>query len=224
MRITYLKPTNYRTMRWKSGNGLTAEIVISPDHASLQENNFNWRLSSANFSEDGHFSIFTGYRRYLSLIDGSKVTLNFKESTKILNLNEVIEFRGEENVFCEVHKQSIQDLNFIFNPQTIKARFDIFSTPVKTQLQGFEEQIFFVNSGAMLINVNSQKYHLANLETLLVTLADGEVANIETDSQHVSFASIKITHLVQSDYGHDTTSKINGIGTINLKSEFVRKA
>lgn len=60
-------------MRWKNGGGTTAEIVVSPHGAGLE--NFDWRLSMATVETDGPFSAFPGIDRTLSILDGEGIRL-----------------------------------------------------------------------------------------------------------------------------------------------------
>lgn len=60
-----LDPAGYRHMPWANGRGHTTEIARADDDAGLL-----WRLSMAQVTEDGPFSLFSGIDRSLTVIDG----------------------------------------------------------------------------------------------------------------------------------------------------------
>lgn len=53
---------------WKNGGGVTTEIAASPSTAALDT--FDWRVSMAQISSDGPFSLFPGIDRTLTVIEG----------------------------------------------------------------------------------------------------------------------------------------------------------
>lgn len=71
MRI--LRASDYRSMPWKNGGGVTTEIAVSPTDAGLDE--FDWRISMANVAADGPFSLFSGIDRTLSILEGEGIVL-----------------------------------------------------------------------------------------------------------------------------------------------------
>lgn len=71
--IKILRPDDYREMTWKNGKGVTVEIAISPEAATVDD--FDWRVSMATVSEDGPFSSFPGIDRTLSVLDGKGLEL-----------------------------------------------------------------------------------------------------------------------------------------------------
>lgn len=73
MRI--IRAADCRTMPWKNGKGITTEIVVSPEGASLSA--FDWRISMARVGADGPFSAFAGIDRTLSVLSGNGIRLGF---------------------------------------------------------------------------------------------------------------------------------------------------
>lgn len=59
-------------MRWRNGGGLTREIYSCPAGDS-----FHWRASVARIDSSGAFSAFPGYQRWISLLDGGPLRLQF---------------------------------------------------------------------------------------------------------------------------------------------------
>ncbi|MFR7871296.1 MAG: HutD family protein, partial [Fenollaria timonensis] len=68
---------------WKGGK--TEQLCIVPEEASLQERNFDLRISSATIDlERSEFSDFTGYRRYLMKLEGD-IRLLIDDKSIIIN-------------------------------------------------------------------------------------------------------------------------------------------
>ena len=72
MRI--LRAADYRVMPWKNGAGSTTEIAISPANATLD--GFDWRVSMAQVSTDGPFSLFDNIDRTLLVLQGDGIDLS----------------------------------------------------------------------------------------------------------------------------------------------------
>ncbi len=74
MALTILKAENHRRMPWKNGGGVTVEIAIHPQGASVDD--FDWRVSMATVASDGPFSVFPGIDRTLSVLEGDGILLD----------------------------------------------------------------------------------------------------------------------------------------------------
>lgn len=58
---------------WKNGAGLTREIATHPRDAGFDD--FDWRLSVAEVTRDGPFSVFPGVDRHIVLLQGTGMRL-----------------------------------------------------------------------------------------------------------------------------------------------------
>ncbi|PWK75461.1 HutD family protein [Aminobacter sp. AP02] len=67
MRI--IRHADCRPMPWKNGGGVTTEIMAWPPEAGLD--NFDWRISMAQVSSGGPFSVFAGIDRTLTVLSGA---------------------------------------------------------------------------------------------------------------------------------------------------------
>jgi len=61
-----IRAADYRAMAWKNGQGMTREIAREPG-----DGDFLWRLSIAEVAASGDFSLFPGYDRTITLIEGA---------------------------------------------------------------------------------------------------------------------------------------------------------
>lgn len=71
-----LRADDHRRMPWKNGKGVTIEIAIHPQDATVES--FDWRLSTASVESDGPFSIFEGIERSLAVLTGDGIILTLE--------------------------------------------------------------------------------------------------------------------------------------------------
>ena len=70
--LKVLRANDYPRMPWKNGGGSTEEITRD---AGTGLDGFGWRLSIADIGESGGFSMFTGYERVITVLQGDGMTL-----------------------------------------------------------------------------------------------------------------------------------------------------
>lgn len=109
--LEILTPDRYRSMPWRNGGGLTREILVGPQGASLAEG-FAWRVSLAEVREPGPFSVFPGCERSLTLLDGA-LTLAF--GTREVSLQPRVPFPFAGDLACtgRLPRGPARDLNVI---------------------------------------------------------------------------------------------------------------
>jgi environmental stress-induced protein Ves len=98
---------SYRTVPWKNGGGVTAEIAASSPVDPL------WRLSIATIERDGPFSDFSGYDRTIVPISGNGVELTFDGDERVI-LDKPFQpyaFRGERRVSGRLIDGAVRDFN-----------------------------------------------------------------------------------------------------------------
>ena len=97
-------------MPWKNGRGITTEIFRIDGNGSMV-----FRISSAEVSESGEFSDFTGYDRSLVNIGSREMYLTYGEASPdatedCLSPMAVAHFDGGLRIYCRV-TESTRDLN-----------------------------------------------------------------------------------------------------------------
>lgn len=164
LKISLLKNQNYLVMPWKNGRGFTSEIAIYPVNSTLKENNFSWRLSSAEVSENGPFSGFPGCERYLAVIQGEGLYLRFDHKTERVTQNSLLKFSGEDLVESELLNGKIKDLNFIVKKNKHDVQCEISTAAFKGVKEGCT--ILFVIEGSIAVeNQVAEKFDTVILET-----------------------------------------------------------
>lgn len=75
MTVRILRAADLTPAPWKNGGGLTREITTGPEGAGADA--FDWRVSLADVTADGPFSVFPGVERMLTVVEGAGMDLVF---------------------------------------------------------------------------------------------------------------------------------------------------
>ncbi len=109
--IEIFKKSDFKTMPWKNGGGITTEIFRLP---STTGNHFLFRLSQAVVSYDGPFSIFPNIDRILVVIEGSGFHLTGQDRNVLINKKLLpVSFKGEEAISCALLDGPCTDFNIM---------------------------------------------------------------------------------------------------------------
>ncbi|MDG9788991.1 HutD/Ves family protein [Brucella anthropi] len=110
MMVEILKAESHRHMPWKNGGGVTVEIAVHPEGASVD--NFDWRISMATVASDGPFSIFPGIDRTLSVLEGDGILLDVEGQQSTLTCESVpLFFAADAQSSARLIGSAITDLN-----------------------------------------------------------------------------------------------------------------
>lgn len=114
MGFLHLRPEDYPAMPWKDGGGVTEQIAIEPQDATLASG-FLWRLSMARVERSGPFSRFEGYDRSLLLLEGGGLDLDFgvHGSIQIENPLQPVAFNGDWAAQAALTRGPVRDLGVI---------------------------------------------------------------------------------------------------------------
>ena len=116
-----IRRSEFKSAPWKNGGGITHEIArLDGPH------NILWRLSIADVSQDGPFSIFEGLTRSLTVITGQG--MNLVDATGNLAHEvapmQTITFSGEEALTGILRNGPCEDFNLIYDPRIFEAHVD----------------------------------------------------------------------------------------------------
>ena len=171
-----IRTKDYKMMEWKNGKGKSSEIAISPNHASFSQDPFLWRLSSASVVQDGPFSAFPDYDRFLALIEGKGLKLLFEsgEAKDLVRIGDVVRFQGDRAVSCKLESGPITDLNLMFRRARVKANFktiDVGHKPRSFQIEG-QTVLLFAIEGSVQSTVypGETKFSVKQGDTLRLDL------------------------------------------------------
>jgi len=134
-------PAAHRRMAWKNGQGTTAEIATGPE----REGRFAWRLSLADVAASGPFSDFTGYDRWIMLVRGVGMRLEFGGAAPAVTVDrpfQPVRFDGASATSCRLLGGPIVDFNLMVDRAQLSAE-------VAVQRRGKRE--FDLVAGAWLL-------------------------------------------------------------------------
>lgn len=139
MRLTHLKPTDYKTMAWKNGGGTTTELMAE---TNVEGDGFDWRLSIASVAASGPFSDFSGYDRSIMLIEGNGFTLDFDEAGthRLTRSFEPLRFDGAWRTECTLIDGPVKDFNLIAR-KNVHAVLDVLRLAPGTETLGAAKTI-----------------------------------------------------------------------------------
>lgn len=173
-------PDTFLSMPWRNGLGRTIEL-----HSEKlpQSDNFAWRLSMADVSNDGVFSDFSGYDRTLLLMQGEGLTLehNKGERDELLEYLQAAHFDGGDKSHATLHNGPISDFN-------IMTKRDYCSSTVK-----------------ILKNVRDEEIAITG-DVLMIYAPDGAVSIQSNDRDQITLGSKHLLHDRRSEGGKCSVS------------------
>ncbi|MDR0803193.1 HutD family protein [Fluviicola sp.] len=110
-----LTAAHFQVSSWSGGT--TTQLYIFPEEASLEERNFDWRISSAVIeTEESEFSSFEGYERILIPLKGHLEMEHLTENGILKQSVRVFELARFSGSWKTTGKGKLTDFNLIFKP------------------------------------------------------------------------------------------------------------
>ena len=122
MSARLLRAADYRRMRWKNGGGWTTELAASANAA--EGGDFDWRISVAEIESDGAFSTFPNCDRYIALLGGPGMELQFDDGAEPVRLDQrlrFVRFDGEAKTFGRLLGGAVRDFNVMVRRDCVRA-------------------------------------------------------------------------------------------------------
>ncbi|UXM91153.1 HutD family protein [Paenarthrobacter sp. JL.01a] len=132
---------------WRNGGGVTREIASHPQAASAQDGAWDWRVSIADVSTAGDFSVFPGMERVITIIDGELLLLTVDGSEHPLEKYRPFRFPGEAASSATLPTGDIRDLNVIAREGAFKGYTSIVEISKKRPHPVFEGQLAVLLEG-----------------------------------------------------------------------------
>ena len=196
---------DYRRVKWKNGQGTSEEVAVFPEDATAQNGEFLWRLRAAPLVEaKSVFSVYAGYERCLTLIEGDKLKLLFKSGAREVQLKqgEVCQFSGNEEISCETSPVPSKDLGLIFKRGAVKAEFSVMTIGVKPRSFEIRSRTAFIYAisgsvkaslypGELKFTVNAGE--TLRLDAVAAGAPDERVLLLEPKNKDFQFAAIELS-------------------------------
>jgi environmental stress-induced protein Ves len=120
-----------RPQPWRNGGGVTRELASHPQAASFQDGDWDWRVSIAEVSKAGTFSVFPGMERLLTVIDGELLLLTVDGAEHPLERYRPFRFPGDAETVAALPTGDIKDLNVITRKGSFKGYTSIIELSKK---------------------------------------------------------------------------------------------
>lgn len=128
-----IRQADFVSSKWSGGT--TAQWAISPENATLQERNFDWRISSAQVEvEESDFTLFEGYERILIPLKGALEMEHQTPNGSIRQKVGAFELARFSGSWPTKGKGKLTDFNLIFIP-TYQPKIHISRLEEKTVLK-----------------------------------------------------------------------------------------
>ncbi|MEI8296590.1 MAG: HutD family protein [Pseudomonadota bacterium] len=191
MATRIIRANEYRRMRWKNGQGETAEVAISPSAAALDD--FDWRISMATVEADGPFSAFNGIDRTLTILAGAGLWLlpNQGAAVELTVSSAPFSFEGGVAVDAVLVAGPVTDLNLMTRRDRAWHRVQRV-TVGRVPVAGDAGSAFLVAPGgaSAQVSVEGLQLWLEPLDTLEITLAQGAVEILTVGAEGVLLVEI----------------------------------
>jgi environmental stress-induced protein Ves len=174
--IRFLKADERRPVPWKNGGGTTHEVVVFPEHAGIDD--FLVRVSIAEVSARGPFSIFEGIDRTLAVLSGS-LRLDFADGNRVTlwPSDSAYSFAGDRPVTGIPVNGTVRDLNVMTRRGKCFASMTRMSSGQHVISADGEAMTIVVTAGDAVVETSQGSYVMTALDALLVCdLADVEDA------------------------------------------------
>jgi len=106
---------------WKNGLGVQYEIVCD---GSLPDD-WTWRLSTADITQDVPFSVFAGVNREFCVADGNGVVLTINGVEHRCEPGSITKFRGDDVVFATLIDGPMKALNLMVRDGAVEKHLHI---------------------------------------------------------------------------------------------------
>jgi environmental stress-induced protein Ves len=163
-----IRAADHRVMRWKNGGGTTAEIVVSPQGAGLED--FDWRLSMATVERDGPFSAFPGIDRTLSILEGEGIRLSAgaDEPVELTKSSKPHVFAADAPASADLVAGAVIDLNVMSRRGRVEHMVRRLHLAEAVEIApGSHDVAIFCAEGRLQVDMGEEKIDLARHDTAI---------------------------------------------------------
>lgn len=168
MKIEIIKKHQQKETVWSGGK--TNQIYIHPFDSTLQDRDFDFRISSAIIEvEESVFTSFNGYDRALMVLNGELEIFHEDQYSKKLKQNEVDYFSGD---WKTTSNGKITDFNLIFK-RGLKGELNYLTLNgdqiISKNISNLPNRVgYFVISGELKVGINNSEYKVQIGELLMI--------------------------------------------------------
>ncbi|WP_367048172.1 HutD family protein [Streptomyces sp. Je 1-332] len=187
-----LRWSDYRSMPWKNGGGVTREVasgvVRAPLGAVEPVDGFDWRVSIADVDAGGAFSSFPGIDRVITLIEGEGMVLTVDGVPEVVSPLSPFAFSGDAETDCRLEAGAVRDLNAMTRRGRASAQVRVVTVTSEAGVRCDEGEVLLIMAATEGITVggpDGRETALGRLDCVrqegpgvLALRGDGAVAEI----------------------------------------------
>jgi environmental stress-induced protein Ves len=146
---------------WRNGGGVTRTVA---SNAREGAEDWTWRASIADITQDVAFSLFPGVERQLVLIDGRRLVLRgLAEPLRLERVGERVQFPGEERLMAELNDGPVRVWNVMTRRGAAACTLRISSaatTGLPGATRGVETLLLVLEGSQQLLTPGARDIHL----------------------------------------------------------------
>ena len=147
---------------WKNGLGVQYEIMCD----GTLPDDWTWRLSTADITQDVPFSVFPGVNREFCVADGNGVVLTINGVDHRCEPGSITKFRGDDEVFARLIDGPMKALNLMVRDGAAEKHLQLVSAGGSIDMSKTEAVIAVI--GAVKLQQNWGEVVLETLDSQLV--------------------------------------------------------
>ncbi len=161
LEVLHLTVEDSRAIPWKNGRGTTRELVLWPEDAAFERNDFDWRVSIAGVDSGVAFSRFPGFERILVVTAGEGLFLEHGAGAPRARVRrlEPYRFSGDWPTTADLVSGAVTDLNVIFRRGQIVAELEVLRLGVRRSRESLRagQAFLHVVDGSLVARVTGEE-------------------------------------------------------------------
>jgi environmental stress-induced protein Ves len=135
-----LRWSEYRSVPWKNGGGMTREVASgtlqAPTASAELTDGFDWRVSVADVDAEGSFSAFPEIDRVITLVEGEGMVLTVDGTPHPVGPLSPFAFSGDAATDCRLKAGAVRNMNVMTRRSraTAKVRLITAATSPGTEI------------------------------------------------------------------------------------------
>ncbi|WP_406195527.1 HutD family protein [Streptomyces europaeiscabiei] len=130
-----LRWSEYRSMPWKNGGGVTREVASGAMQAPMISaeitDGFDWRVSVADVDAGGSFSVFPGIDRVITLVEGEGMVLTVDGTPHPVGPFSPFAFSGDAATDCRLEAGAVRNVNVMTRRSRAAAQLRLITVAVQ---------------------------------------------------------------------------------------------
>ena len=147
---------------WKNGLGVQYEITCD----GTLPDDWTWRLSTADITQDVPFSVFPGVNREFCVADGNGVVLNINGVDHRCEPGSITKFRGDDVVFATLIDGPMRALNLMVRDGAAEKHLQLLCAGASIDMT--KAKAIVAINGAVKLQQNGGEVVLETLDSLVV--------------------------------------------------------